>query len=381
MLILASGGLGLTFFRISRDLRPNWAKCVGFPRRGAYFCVFAANCDGIRVLCGFRKGFIWVYTPFTVYFEVIFKGISTEISYFALPQIVAVLTVFLERARYVIILHSIAQHRVCIEFCNVFRSLWISCDLQCVSCFDCISRARALCYNFTQHSIAQHRVCIEFCSVFRSPILSYLILSDLAYPVLSYPIQPYPTLSYPTLSYPTLSYPILSDPILYCPILPYPIRSDPILSHLSYPIPFYATLSYPIQSHPILSYPILSDPILSYPILSDPILSCPILSYPTLFYPILSHPIQSYPILFCSILSHPIVSHPILSHPILSYPAPSYPILPYSTESAFILLWVSDSKSHSGFQVGAFDAVRFQHERITHRQHQATHPGEPYTTL
>ena len=108
MLILASGGLGLIFFRISRDMRPNWAKCVGFPRRGAYFCVFAANCDGIRVLCGFRKGFIWVYTQFTVYFEVIFKGISTEISYFALPQIVAILTVFLERARYVIILHSIA---------------------------------------------------------------------------------------------------------------------------------------------------------------------------------------------------------------------------------------------------------------------------------
>ena len=108
MLILASGGLGLIFFRISRDLRPNWAKCVGFPRRGAYFCVFAANCDGIRVLCGFRKGFIWVYTRFTVYFEVMFKGISTEISYFALPQIVAILTVFLERARYVIILHSIA---------------------------------------------------------------------------------------------------------------------------------------------------------------------------------------------------------------------------------------------------------------------------------
>ena len=103
-----SAGIGLIFFRISRDLRPNWAKCVGFPRRGAYFCVFAANCDGIRVLCGFRKGFIWVYTPFTVYFEVIFKGISTEISCFALPQIVVILIAFPERARYVIILHSIA---------------------------------------------------------------------------------------------------------------------------------------------------------------------------------------------------------------------------------------------------------------------------------
>ena len=54
------------------------------------------------------EGIYMGYTPFTVYFEVIFKGMSIEISYFALPQIVAILTVFLERARYGIILHSIA---------------------------------------------------------------------------------------------------------------------------------------------------------------------------------------------------------------------------------------------------------------------------------